>query len=317
MSAPRPFSRLDAWMFWPMPALRLATLRVLVGAYCVAYLLIRARALCDFARMSASRFEPVGAAQLLSGPLPHALVWLLWAACVVLAMGFTLGYRFKVVGPAFALLFTWVTSYRNSWGMIFHNENLTLLHVWVLAVSPAGEALTRTAGSPPQSSDAGRFGWPIRLLCIVTVCTYWLAGMAKLRLSGVDWIEGDVLRAHIAADTVRKQLIGSVHSALGLWLVRYRWPFELLSPLTLLVELGAPLALLGRRIALPWVAAVWAFHTGVALLMAIAFPYPMSGVALAPFLRPERIWQMRMLRPVKDWLEGDARGCTTAQGPLA
>lgn len=311
--------RLADRLFEPAPASRLATLRVLVGGYWLIYLLVRARALCDFSRFDAGRFEPVGSARLLDAPLPDAVVWVVWAACVVGAVGFTAGYRFRWVAPLFALLLLWVTSYRNSWSMIFHNENLALLHVGVLALSPAGEALARSS-APRAASDDERFGWPIRLLSIVTVCTYVVAGVAKLRLSGLHWIDGDVLRGHIAADDLRKMLIDSVYSPLGLWLVRFHWPFAILSPLTLLLELGAPLALFGKRFAWCWVAAAWSFHVGVVALMAIAFPYPISGVAFASFMPVERIWRWRWLSPLQRWLSVPApRGssCTIVSEPLA
>jgi hypothetical protein len=57
---------------------------------------------------------------------------------------------------------------------------------------------------------------------------------------------------------------------------------------TLAVELGAPVALLGRRWALGWSVAAWLFHVGIAALMWIAFPYPLSGIAFAPLLACER-----------------------------
>jgi hypothetical protein len=44
----------------------------------------------------------------------------------------------------FALLLLWVTTYRNSWGQVFHTENLMVLHV-VLAVSPAAMPVARRA----------------------------------------------------------------------------------------------------------------------------------------------------------------------------
>ena len=62
------------------------------------------------------------------------------------------------------------------------------------------------------------------------------------------------------------------------------------------VELGAPLALLGRRCGVAWAAAAWLFHVGVFALMAIAFPYALSGIAFAPLLPVERL---RLPRPLR------------------
>jgi hypothetical protein len=47
--------------------------------------------------------------------------------------------------------------------------------------------------------------------------------------------------------------------------------------------------LLARRAARAWVAAAWAFHVGILATMAIVFPYPLLGVAFAPFFAIEGI----------------------------
>jgi hypothetical protein len=64
--------------------------------------------------------------------------------------------------------------------------------------------------------------------------------------------------------------------------------FAALAMMTMLVEVGAPLALLHRRVAAVWAAVAWGFHVGVVFLMHIVFPYPLSGAAFAPLFRVER-----------------------------
>ena len=46
-----------------------------------------------------------------------------------------------------------------------------------------------------------------------------------------------------------------------------------------------------------WAVAAWGFHLGVVALMAIAFPYPLLGLAYAPLFRIERpvAWAGRTL----------------------
>jgi hypothetical protein len=257
----------------------------------------------SFGRLSAAQFEPVGLAYPLSAPLPAALTTALWALCVATGVAFTLGLRFRYSGPAFGILFLWVTSYRNSWGMIFHNDNLTVLHALVLGLCPASaEALALDARGKPVPADAGRYGWPIKLLCAAAAASYLLAGVAKMRGAGVSWAGGDVLRNYIAYDAMRKIELGSIHSPLGAWLVRYAWPFPFISALSLALELGAPLSLLHRRLGKLWALGMWGFHLGVLLLMAIVFPYPLT-VGLAPFFDAERMWHWRPLHRVARWLE--------------
>ena len=59
------------------------------------------------------------------------------------------------------------------------------------------------------------------------------------------------------------------------------------SVLTMAVELGAPLALLDRRLRNAWVGATWLMHLGILATMAIGFPSPLFGVAFAPLFRLE------------------------------
>jgi len=298
-----PWARLDRAFLAPAPAERLALLRTLIGAFTSVYLVARAPVLADFRAMAVERFEPVGLAMLLSAPLSPLTAAIAWALCLLMCIAFTLGFRFRITGPLCALSLLWVTSYRNSWGMVFHTDNLLVLHVLVLGVTPASAAAlsidARRSGTAlpgaPSPGDDPRFGWPLQLISALTVATYVLAGIAKLKVSGFDWAAGEVLRSSIAHDAVRKAAVGSVYSPLGGWLVQHSWPFPIIGALTLVLELGAPLALLGGRLALIWAAAVWLFHAGVLATMAIAFPYPLSGIALASLFPLERIGWLRQL----------------------
>jgi hypothetical protein len=78
--------------------------------------------------------------------------------------------------------------------------------------------------------------------------------------------------------------------------------------LTVTVELGAWVALLGGRWRTAWVVAAWLFHVGVLALMAILFAYQLSGVAFAPFFRLERLAARVGPRP---WRRGAG-----ARGPI-
>ena len=293
-----------SWLRWldgrymaPAPAERLATARVLTGAFAVIYMIVRGHVLADF-RNPPGRFQPVGLAAWLDAPLPPWLVFMLYGATLVSGVAFTFGVKFRWSGPLFALLALWVTSYRNSWGMIFHNENLLVVHLGVLGLSDAAGALTRHAHGDTPGPEP-RFGWPLRLMSAATVVAYVLAGIAKLKVTGVSWMDGDVLRNYIAYDAMRKSQIGSIHSPFGGFIVQYAWPFPPLSALTMVLEIGGPLALLHPRLKLAWVLGVWGFHLGVFASMAIAFPYPLSGIAFASFFECERIWRWRWLAPVK------------------
>jgi hypothetical protein len=298
--ARRALRRVDAAWYAPAPALRLALVRALVGAYACFYLVLRAPGLTSVARFSPADFAPVGPVSILHAPLPQPAVYVLWALALAFAVPFALGIRYRLTAPIFALLLLWVTSYRNSWGMKFHTENLLTLHVLLLAAAPAGDVLSPARRrARAESEPSGRYGWALSAMCAVTVATYVLAGVAKLRNSGAEWLGGEALRAHIAYDNVRKMELGSTYSPLAAALVPHGELLRPLAWLTLAIELGAPLALLGRAPAKIWVALAFSFHLGVVALMMIAFPYPLSGIAYLSFFPVDRVAQWR---PLRRWL---------------
>lgn len=283
--------RLRRWFLAPAPPERLAVLRILVGGYGVVYLLIRSGYIVDLTRLPATRFEPVGVLGLLGSPPPDGLVLAALVAAVATGVAFCAGWRYVLTAPAYAALLVVVTTYGNSWGQVFHTENLLVVHTVVLAVSPAAAALSVDAARSrrPTPAPDWRFGWPVVLMAVVCVTTYFLAGWAKLGNGGLEWAVGDVLRNQVAHDNLRKILLGDVHSPIGARLVGFGWIFPPMAVLSIVVELGAPLALLGPRVARVWAGAAWAFHVGVLALMAVFFPYPILGVAFAPLFAVERL----------------------------
>jgi Vitamin K-dependent gamma-carboxylase len=293
-------SALDRWFLAPAPPERMAALRILIGTFAVGYLVVRTPHLFTVAEFDAGRFEAVGVLAGFDTPFAAGVFRVLVVATIVTGIGFVAGWRYRAVGPAFAVLLLVVTTYRNSWGQVFHSENLLVLQVLILAFAPAAAAWSldrRRTGEPPPTAGAA-FGWPIQVLCLVTVTAYVVTGIAKLRYGGTAWIGGDVLRNQVAFDNVRKVALGDVHSPIGAAAVAHGWVFQPLAVFAVAVELGAPVALIQgwpRRV---WVLAAWSFHVGILALMAIVFPYQLLGVAFAPFFAVERLpeWVRDRLR---------------------
>lgn len=284
----KPLARLDRAYFAPAPAERLATLRVLVGAFTVVYLAIRTPYFVRLFGGAPDAFAPVGLVAVLDAPLSPAAGYAVFGATWVASVLFTLGVRHRVVGPVFAVLLTFVLTYRSSFGMVFHTENLLVVHAWILGVTDAGAALAvGRRGVPPPAN--GRFGWPVRLMMGVTVAAYFVAGLAKITNGGWAWVSGEVLMGHVAYDSLRKLQVGSVASPVGAMLLRTPWVFGPLAVGSLLLEIGAPLFLFTERLRRLWVYGVWLFHVGVLLIMFIFFPYPITGVGLACFFRVEKL----------------------------
>jgi len=284
---------LDRFWMPAAPATRVATLRLLVGLYGTTYLLVRLPHLLSYALDDVERFRPVGLVSLAPAPtLPVVYEILVWAT-VAASVPFLLGYRYRVLAPIYAGLLLWVLTYSNSWGKILHTDNLFVLYVLVLSVAPAADALSWDARGRALPADAPKYGWAPKLMATLCVLVYVLAGVAKLRNSGMDFVAGETLRNYVAFGNVRKIELGSHHSPLGVWLLPYTGLFGALARASLLLELGAPVALVHRRVGAVWAVAVWAFHLGVLALMAIGFVFQLTFVAFAPFFRTERLLQWR------------------------
>ncbi|MGH9228088.1 MAG: HTTM domain-containing protein [Acidimicrobiales bacterium] len=278
-----------AWLFAPAPAARLAALRILVGAYATAWATVRLPAHLDHAHQVADRWQPVGLLAPLDAPPVEGVIVGLSVSAPVVGLLFTAGWRYRLVGPLFAVTILALATLDSSWGQVFHTENLLVLHLLILAVAPAAAALAvGHHGTRPDDVDE-RYGWPLRLAAVVVVLAYVIAGIAKLRIGGLDWLDGDALRHWVAQDNLRKALLGDVYSPIGTRLVGHAWLVPPVAAVTLLVELGAPVALAGGRWRTAWVIGAWLFHVAVLALMAILFPYQLSGVAFAPFFRLERV----------------------------
>lgn len=287
------------WLMAPAPIGRLAAVRILTVLYALVWVAMRSDHWRDLSRLPPSRWEPVGVMSLAGSQstIVVTTVMALTAATGVLAL---CDVRWVVTGPAFALGFLWLTSFGASWGQVLHTEHLVALHLLVLAASPSGRGASASAG------------WPLKVISAVTVATYFVAGVAKFRFGGgFGWLDGDGLLRLVAHDNLRKRLLGDASSPFAPAAVGHPLIFQVGAWTTSIVELGAPLALLGRRWAVGWSALAWTFHLGVLVLMVVLFPYPLSGIAFASMLPVERLLAWRpagLARRVDGYATADGDG---------
>lgn len=299
-------ARFDDWLFEPAPAERLAVLRLLVAGFAVGYLALRLPSFWILAE-GRGELEGVGLLWWLTDPLPGWLVrgWLI--ATLLLGVAFTVGRSARWSGPLFAVGLLLASSYRSSWGQVLWIENLMVLQLLIVACSPSADAwaIRSATGRRRATEPSSAYGWPVRLAALVTVTTYVLAGVAKLRIGGLDWMFADTLRNHIAYSASRLELLGETPSALGRAVVPLGPWLRPLAVLTVVLELAAPVALLGGRLRTAWVLLTWVMHVGIAALMFVAFPFPLYGVAFACLYRLEALpaglrhaarWRPRRIR---------------------
>jgi hypothetical protein len=282
----------------PAPAERLAAFRIALGVFIAGYLTIRIGVFVELGARSPSRFEPVGIFRLIDEPLGGLVNDMALAAALLLGIAFTAGWRFRIGGPLFALALLVVTSHRSSWGQLLHFENLMVLQAFVVGFSPAADAWSADArraavsDRPIDTSPVGdRYGFALLAASVIVVVTYVIAGIAKLRYGGLEWAAGDTLRNHIAYSATRLELLGGWASPAARWAIDASWVLPPMAALSVLIELAAPLALLGGRWRNTWVSAAWLMHVGIYALMLVGFPSPLFLIAFAPMFPLERLVQ--------------------------
>jgi len=286
--------RLSAWWFSPAPPVRLAGTRVTHGAFTLVYLAQRRSMLGRIHRSEVAHFTPVGPCRVLKRPLPAPVADRIVDATLLATTAATAGLGYRVTGPLSGALLTWTLSYRNSWTMIFHNDNLIVLHAAALAAGPSADALSIDAcvrGSATGASGPhARYGWPLQLASATTVTTYALAGVAKLAGPlGWKWTSGESLRRQVAVDGVRKEAFASAASPLAYKLYANVALFRVLALGSMAIELLSPIALIDRRLARLWAFGAWQLHWGILAIMKIKFRYQLSGAAYASFLDFEKL----------------------------
>ena len=280
--------------FAPAPAARLAVLRIATGIFALWYLVPRLEMLARISsETSVELFAPVGLARVLSSPITEAANLALLQTMIALAVFYMLGIGFRVTGPMFAIVLAFVLSYRNSWSMVYHSDNAMVLQILILGLAPSARVLSVDAlltGRFWSKESGTAFGWPVRLMIAATTGTYLLAGLAKvLGDQGWSWALGANLRGQVAVDALRKELFASSGSPLAYDLYGEVWLFTLLGVSSLILELGAPMALLHRRIAWLWALSTFGMHWGIYFIMDIQFRYCLSGVIFLCCFPMERI----------------------------
>jgi hypothetical protein len=275
-----------------VPAARTGLVRALVGGYTLVYLGRRRQMFREVTRTDPALFKPVGPVRALRKPLPPPVADALSDATLVSTALFTLGAGHRVTGRLHSALLAWTLSYRNSWSMIYHSDNTMVLHTLVLGATRSADAVSVDAlvrgGDTP--ADHPRYDVPLQVMNAASTAAYLLAGVAKVAgPSGWHGADGAGMRRQVAVDGVRKELFGSEAAPVGAALYRHKHLFTAMAAGSLVLELGAPLAMLDRRLGRAWVAAMFGLHWGIRAVMGITFRYQMSGVSFASWLEVERL----------------------------
>ena len=156
-------------------------------------------------------------------------------------------------------------------------DHMTALLVWtmgILALSRCGDAWSvdawvrrRQAGTGPPAS--GEYRWPVRAVWVTMATVFFAAGMAKVMQGGAAWVFSE----HMEISLVQRHydLTAPPPMRFGLWVAQHPWMARSMAAGSLLLELGAPLALFNRRVrgVLPWL--LLSMQFGIGVLMDVWF----------------------------------------------
>ena len=149
-----------------------------------------AKTVRDTERLSASHFRPVGVVSWIDSPLDLNFTLALYLLCFAAGIASLLGWKYRVSAPLHGLTLLWITTYRNSWGMVFHSENLWVMHTLILACLPAADAWSLDARRKLANPDPDlRYGWGLRLMATIAALTYVLAGGGQIAHSWRRMVE--------------------------------------------------------------------------------------------------------------------------------
>ena len=303
-------NKLDKFWFISLSPDRLSIFRILVGIY--AFYLLSGRYVSQLVNNNSSGqkplylFDQVGIINFIDRPIDPEVFKLILLAAFIFNILFILGLLYKISGPVFALLFLFLISYSHSWSMIYHSRNIAVLHCLVLGFTLSADSISLDSlikkkiprklkphllfGNIRNNSPAWEYGWPIMLINSMTVICYFLAGIAKIMGPvGIYWVLGESVRSQVAVDAIRKEFLAMGAQPLSYLLYNSVYIFTAIGISSIVLELGAPLAVINRRIGYIWSLMTLGMHWGIYFIMGITFRYQMAGIIFLPFFPIEKI----------------------------
>ena len=304
------FRPLERHWFAPAPLRDLAFFRITVVA---AQLLIFLPSLGTIRRLGGADdrlWYPLPALKVLLWPFgwgvrpdPMLLEGVLYLTVVAGILGL-IGLYTRPSLLAFTAGNTVLIAHTYSYGEYHHNDGVMVIALAILSVSACGRAwsidsvrsrIAATAhgmrfvpsGETAQVSEAAR--WPLRLVQWLLVLIYLSAGLSKLAIGGLDWLNGYTLAYYLAEDGLRWDL------DLGLKLAAHPKLLVAMSVVAITFELSFALAILFPRLTWAYVLLGTGLHVGIDVLQHARF---FQFIALyAAFVEPLRAGLPASLRP--------------------
>ena len=264
---------IQRWMrFWFEPATP-TTLGVCRALFCGAFLLMYFKQdLTEWVPVSKAFWMPISLFRDLRLPVFSAqtvqVLQTAWKAALVLS-GLGLWTRWSTATAFFLGIYCF--GLPHNFGKTHHLDAIVLLTFGVLALSRCGDGFSldrllarlraRRSAAAPAIAPSGEYTWPIRLVWMMMTLVFFGAGVTKLRHSGLAWIFSDNMA----------MIMVNQNTPLSIPFAAHTWFCRLIAAGTILIETGAPLALVSRR--LRWIIApsLFLMQVGIRIVMGVRF----------------------------------------------
>ncbi len=319
------FIPLNIWnnyWFHPAPSFNLAICRIIIIGVQLGYLLVEDYApnVMSQTAIPGRTYSPLPVFQLLNAPFPwHAppsafLIAVLLATFVSGALS-VVGFKTNFNLLVFALGNVYIQTYLYSFGSFHHPEAIMLIALFILALSPAGKAISiddfsdrlkrnlyTQSVQPTHTLQANSLlsRWPLLLIQWLFAITYFSAALNKLSVDGpglafsANWMNGYTLQYYLLTDGLLW------NSSFGVWLGHQHQLAIVSSWVAILFESTIFLTLIFPKLVWIYVPTGIAFHLGIYFAQrAPFFQYlplyavfiPWSAVAKAIAHRLKRSYQ--------------------------
>ena len=318
-------TKLALFWFRPSGPTNLAVSRILFyGLVLYTYGFTMSRA--DFTAWAAfpeAFWDPIWYFRWLHVPVVSAGVMAVLALVWKTSLAFSaLGLFTRVSSTVSFVLGAYLLGLMQSFGKANHFDFPALLVLGILALSRCGDALSldraiRVRGASSAGRDAtdvspsGEYTWPVRLVWVLTTLVFFGAGVSKLRSSGLPWIFSENMR-HVL---LRHHYSHQPPTTWGLYIAQVAWAPKLIGFLTVVLEAGAPLALLSRRLMWIFIPGLLMMQIGIQVLTNAFEPYWYLYVFWVPWDRLGSLLRARMTASPASPPENTTSAWTPAEAP--
>lgn len=239
----------QAWMaffFRPQMALNLAVCRIIFFGFLLQLHIDEDFSLsADFTIF----WHPIPVFRMLHLPLFDAatlsVLQTVWKVALVFC---TIGLATRPAATIALVLGVYLLGLKHNFGYQSHADSLQIVILIVLLVSPCNAAwsldswLRKAFKREPAPLRSGAYTWPVRMIQVTFACVFFAAGIAKMRQSGLEWIFSDNMALRLVQSTFFFEG-GYIRPDWTRWVAQQSWLCQLLAGMTIILELGYPLAL--------------------------------------------------------------------------